>query len=228
MKETGILEAVSIRYDALSQQACCLSCGGAVSYGDAKPGEVCVDLGSGKGRDVLRLAESVGSTGHVYGIDASEGMLERARSTAERLGVRNVTFLKADLQCLPLESCSVDLVISNCTLNHAPDKQAVWNEIFRVLAPGGRFVVSDIYATEEVPPAYASDPAAVAECWAGAVTREEYFRELAAAGFDTVDVREESEPYSKGEIRVVSMTIQGTRPGSGCCRGHAIPGGGER
>jgi arsenite methyltransferase len=228
MKETVILEAVSNRYNALSQQACCLSCGGAVSYADAKPGEVCVDLGSGRGRDVLRMAESVGSRGHVYGIDASEGMLEKARSTAERLGVRNVTFLKAGLESLPLESCSVDLVISNCTINHAADKQAVWNEVFRILAPGGRFVVSDIYATREVPAAYAADPAAVAECWAGAVTRQEYFRELAAAGFDRVEVREESEPYAKGEIQVVNMTIQGTRASGGCCRAHSAPGGGER
>ncbi|HTP59229.1 MAG TPA: methyltransferase domain-containing protein, partial [Spirochaetia bacterium] len=190
MKETVILEAVSDRYNALSKQACCLSCGGAVTHAAAKPGEVCVDLGSGQGRDVLRLAETVGKDGRVYGIDASDGMLERARSTAERLGVGNVSFQKADLEHLPLDSGSVNLVISNCTINHAPDKQAVWNEIFRVLVPGGRFVVSDIYATREVPSAFAADPAAVAECWAGAVTREEYFRQLAAAGFHRVDVLE--------------------------------------
>jgi arsenite methyltransferase len=225
VKQTVILEAVSNRYNALSQQSCCLSCGGAAGYAAAKPGEVCADLGSGQGRDALRLAEAVGKDGHVYGIDASEGMLERARSTAERLGVRNVTFLKADLEHLPLDSGSVDLVISNCTINHASDKQAVWNEVFRVLTPGGRFVVSDIFATRVVPAAYAADPAAVAECWAGAVTREEYFRELAAAGFDRVEVREESEPYAKGKIEVVSMTIAGTRPG-GCCCGTK-PGGGQ-
>ncbi len=219
MEEHRILEAVSERYDGLSGQTCCLSCGGAVSHAGPRPGEVCVDLGSGRGRDVLRLAESVGERGHVYGIDASEGMLERARTTAERLGIRNVTFLKADLHELPFASSSVDLVISNCTINHASDKQAVWNEVFRILAPGGRFVVSDIYATREVPPAYAHDPKAIAECWAGAVTREEYFRELAAAGFSRVEVPEESEPYPKGEIEVVSMTIQGTKPRSGCCCG---------
>jgi len=225
VKQTLILEAVRNRYDALSQEACCLSCGGAVGHAAAKPGEVCVDLGSGQGRDVLRMAEAVGKGGHVYGIDASDGMLERARSTAERLGVRNATFLKADLACLPLDSGSVNLVISNCTINHASDKQAVWNEIFRILAPGGRFVVSDIFAAREVPPAYAADPAAVAECWAGAVTREEYFRQLTAAGFHHVDVLEESEPYAKGKIDVVSMTITGTRPGGCCCRTEQ--GGGQ-
>ncbi|MGO9413114.1 MAG: methyltransferase domain-containing protein [Spirochaetia bacterium] len=216
MKDSGIIEAVNARYSALSQETCCLSCGGAVSYGKAKAGEVCVDLGSGQGRDVLRMAGEVGDQGHAYGIDASEGMLKKARASAERLGVANASFIQADLQHLPLESGSVDLVISNCTINHAPDKQAVWNEIYRILAPGGRFVVSDIYATQEVPAKYAEDPAAVAECWAGAVTREEYFSQLARAGFDGVEVREESEPYAKRGIEVVSLTIAGTKPRGGC------------
>ena len=96
-----------------------------------------MDLGSGRGRDTLRMAEAVGATGHAFGIDASEGMLEKARETATRLGVTNASFLRADLAALPLESESVDLVVSNCTINHATDKQAAWNEIYRVLKPGG-------------------------------------------------------------------------------------------
>ena len=159
-----------------------------------------MDLGSGRGRDVLRMAEAVGASGHAFGIDTSEGMLEKARETATRLGVANASFLRADLQSLPLESESVDLVISNCTINHAADKQAVWNEIHRVLKPGGRFVVSDIYATREVPPEFATDAQAIAECWAGAVTREQYFRQLARAGFAQVEVREESDPYPSGHL----------------------------
>ncbi|HUI70119.1 MAG TPA: methyltransferase domain-containing protein [Spirochaetia bacterium] len=217
MKLSEITDAVRSRYDSLSQESCCLSCGSAISYGEARPGEVCVDLGSGQGRDALRLADQVGDRGHVYGIDTSEGMLKKASAAADRLGVRNVSFLQADLQALPLESASVDLVISNCTINHAADKQAVWNEIFRILAPGGRFVVSDIYATKEVPAKFANDPAAVAECWEGSVTRSQYFGHLARAGFGTVDVREESEPYAKGEVEVVSMTIAATKPGRACC-----------
>ena len=219
MSRSDILEAVNERYSSLAGSGCCLSCGGAVNHAEAKPGEVCVDLGSGRGRDVLRLAEAVGPNGHAFGIDASEGMLEKARETAKRLGVANATFLKGDLQSLPLESKSVDLVISNCTINHAADKQAVWNEIHRVLKPGGRFVVSDIYATSEVPQEYAADPQAVAECWAGAATRDQYFHQLAQAGFAHVQVREESDPYPKGKIEVASMTIIGSRPSGGCCCG---------
>jgi arsenite methyltransferase len=217
MNQPETLKAVNARYSSLAGIECCLSCGGAVNLAEAKPGEVCVDLGSGRGRDVLRLAEAVGLSGHAFGIDASEGMLEKARETAARLGVTNASFLRADLQNLPLEAESVDLIISNCTINHAADKQAVWNEVHRVLKPGGRFVVSDIYATREVPPEFATDAQAIAECWAGAVTREQYFSQLARAGFAKVEVREESDPYPKGKIEVASMTIIGIRPSRCCC-----------
>jgi arsenite methyltransferase len=110
-------------------------------------------------------------------------------------------------------------VISNCTINHAPDKLAVWREVHRVLKSDGRFVVSDIYATAPVPPQYASDPQAVAECWAGAVTREEYFRQLALAGFTGVQVISESKPYPKGSVEVVSVTVTGTKAKRCCCGG---------
>lgn len=219
MSRSEILEAIDARYSSLAGSGCCLSCGGAVNHAEPRPGEVCVDLGSGRGRDTLRMAEAVGAKGHAFGIDASEGMLEKARDTAARLGMTNASFLRADLAALPLESESVDLVVSNCTINHATDKQAAWNEIYRVLKPGGRFVVSDIYATREVPPELATDPQAVAECWAGATTREQYFHQLDQAGFARVEVREESDPYPKGKIEVASMTIIGFRPSRCSCCG---------
>jgi SAM-dependent methyltransferase len=212
-------EAIDGRYGALAESGCCLSCGGAVYHGEASAGEVCADLGSGRGTDVLRLADEVGAEGFVYGIDLSEGMLEKARRTAERLGVRNVAFIRAELESIPLESGSVDLVVSNCAINHAADKQRVWNEIHRILRPGGRFAVSDIYALEDVPPQYAADPQAVAECWAGAVTREEYLAALERAGLSGVEILEESAPYQKGAIRVASFTVGGFKPAGGCCCG---------
>ncbi len=208
--------AIEVRYGALAESSCCLSCGGAVQHGRASAGEVCVDLGSGRGTDALRLAEAVGERGFVYGLDLSEGMLEKARRTAEKLGARNVRFLRAGLESIPLQDGGVDLVVSNCAINHAADKQKVWNEIHRILRRGGRFVVSDIYALQEVPPEYASNPQAVAECWGGAVTKEEYLAALARAGFRRVDILEESVPYEKGAIRVASFTLAGFKP-SGCC-----------
>lgn len=211
------VKAIDIRYSELAETPCCLSCGGAVNHSNPQEGEVCVDLGSGRGTDVMRMAEEVGPEGHAYGIDISDGMLEKSKKTAAKLGIENVTFLKAELEMLPLEDTSVDLVISNCTINHAADKEAVWDEIYRVLKEGGRFVVSDIYATEPVPDEYRNDPQAVAECWAGSVTRNEYLMQLADAGFSDVQILEESEPYDKGSIKVVSWTIFGTRPkGCGC------------
>ncbi len=94
---------------------------------------------------MLRLADAVGEKGFVYGIDVSEGMLKKAEALVRKLEVSNVDFIKSDLEKIPLRDGTADLVISNCTINHAKNKQAVWNEIFRVLKEGGRFVISDIY-----------------------------------------------------------------------------------
>lgn len=208
MNET---KAIEERYAGLAESSCCLSCGTAVDLVDAKPGQVCVDLGSGRGNDVIRLAEVVGPKGHAYGIDVTDAMLDKARRTAEKLGVENATFLHGELERLPLPDDAADWVISNCVLNHASDKGAVWREIARVLRPGGRFIVSDIYAVDEIPAAYRNDPAYVAECWAGAVSRAEYLAHVNGAGLLDVAITDESAPYGKGKARVASFTISGRK-----------------
>ena len=205
------IKEINNRYSELADSECCLSCGGALNYAEPKSGEVCVDLGSGRGTDVLRMAESVGETGFVYGIDISDGMLAKARRNAEKFGVANVSFVRSELEKLELPDRTADLVISNCTLNHAADKQAVWDEIYRILKPGGRFVISDIYATSAIADEYRNDPVAVAECWAGSVTRGEYMQQLEKAGFTSVEVIEESAPYAKGNAEVASFTIAGKK-----------------
>ncbi len=199
------------RYSSLAESSCCLSCGGAIGYSEAVKGEICVDLGSGRGTDVLRLAEIVGNSGFVYGIDISEGMLQKARSTAERLGSSNVEFISSSLEKISIADGAADLVISNCTINHSSDKQAVWNEVFRILRNGGRFVVSDIYSVKPIPEEYKNDPIAVSECWAGSVTRDEYLEQLHKAGFSSVNIIEESAPYEKGKVMVSSWTITGIK-----------------
>jgi ubiquinone/menaquinone biosynthesis C-methylase UbiE len=203
---------VDKRYTSLAESTCCLSCGGAVNYSDAVEGEVCIDLGSGRGTDVMRLAETVGKSGFVYGIDISGGMLLKARSTADRLGITNIEFIHSPLENINLADSIADLVISNCTINHASDKQAVWNEVFRILKKGGRFVVSDIYSLNPVPEEYKNDPVAVSECWAGSVTRDEYLEQLEKAGFEQITILEESAPYKKAEIMVSSWTVAGSKP----------------
>ena len=202
---------IAERYNNLAETACCLSCGGALDYAFPVEGEICLDLGSGRGTDVIKIAETVGDKGFVYGIDISDGMLEKARKNANKFDIRNVDFIKSPLEIIPLPDNHLDLVISNCTINHASDKQAVWNEIFRVLKPNGRFVISDIYSTSTVAEEYKNDPVAVAECWAGAIVKEEYIEILKNAGFRFIKILEESKPYSKGKIDVVSFTIKSTK-----------------
>ena len=207
-------DQIQVRYSKLAEETCCLSCGGAIDYSKVKPGEVCVDLGSGRGTDVLRLAEDVGDNGFVYGIDVSDGMLKKAEKNAKKLGVENVKFLKSELENIKLESETANLVISNCTINHADDKDQVWREVIRILKKSGRFVVSDIYSIGEVPEKYRNDPTAVAECWAGAVTKQEYIDTLTLVGFIDIEIIEESAPYEKGKIEVASFTITGRKK---CC-----------
>jgi ubiquinone/menaquinone biosynthesis C-methylase UbiE len=209
--------SVNIRYSELAEQSCCLSCGGAINFAEAQPGECCVDLGSGRGTDALRMAEAVGEKGFVFGIDVSDGMLETAKKNAVKLGISNVSFIKSDLEKIAIPGDIADLVISNCTINHAVDKSKVWNEVYRILKGGGRFVVSDIYAIDPVPEEYRNDPAAVSECWAGAVTLEEYMNTLAEAGFPEIRILEESKPYPKGLIKIASFTIFGMKEKKCCC-----------
>lgn len=214
------IKEINSRYSELAESDCCLSCGGAINYAEPMIGEVCVDLGSGRGTDVLRMAESVGETGFVYGIDISDGMLEKARKNAEKFKVKNVRFVRSELEKLDLPDMIANLVISNCTINHAADKQTVWNEIYRILKKGGRFVISDIYSTAQVPDEYRNDPVAIAECWAGSVTRDVYLKQLENAGFTSVSIIEESAPYDKGKIKVASWTIAAKKPSGGCCCGN--------
>lgn len=206
-----ITEAINERYTGLSEKTCCLSCGGAINHAKPQVSEVCVDLGSGRGNDVIRLAEEVGETGYVYGIDISEGMIVKAKANLAKFDVQNAAILQAELEKLPLENSSVNLVISNCTINHATNKQTVWDEVYRILKPNGRFVVSDIYSTTPIADEYRNDPGAVAECWAGAITRGEYLIMLENAGFTDIQILEESEPYAKGQAEVASWTIKGIK-----------------
>jgi arsenite methyltransferase len=211
------LVEINKRYSNLAESTCCLSCGGAINFAEPQHGEVCVDLGSGRGTDVLRMAETVGDAGFVYGVDISDGMLEKATQTAEKFRVTNVKFIQSELEKIDIQDNTADLVISNCTINHASNKQSVWNEVFRILKKGGRFVVSDIYATSPIPDEFRNDPVAISECWAGAVTRDEYLETLSLAGFTSVEIFEESAPYAKGNAEVASFTVFGKKPSGKCC-----------
>lgn len=165
-----------------------LSCGNPTATAHLKPGEVVVDLGSGGGLDVFLAAQKVGPTGRAIGIDMTPEMIDRARANAESAGYKNVDFHHSRIDQIPLPDSSVDCVISNCVINLAPDKPAVFREIFRILKPGGRVAVSDIALKTDLPEELASSIAAYTGCIAGAIKIEQYRNGLLEAGFRYVEV----------------------------------------
>lgn len=166
-----------------------LGCGNPVAVADLRAGETVLDLGSGGGIDVLLSARRVGAYGKVYGVDASPDMLRLARHNAQEAGVDNAEFLHGRIEELPLPDRSVDVVISNCVINLASDKQAVFAEVFRTLKAGGRFGVSDVVAEDGVDSARRAAAAERVGCVAGALTVDEYRTLLLDAGFVGTSIR---------------------------------------
>jgi len=165
-----------------------LSCGNPTATAHIKSGEVVVDLGSGGGLDVFLASQMVGPTGRAIGIDMTPAMIDRAHANADSGGYTNVDFHLSTIDKIPLPDASVDCVISNCVLNLAPDKPAVFREIARVLKPGGRLAVSDIALKHDLPAAVASSLAAYVGCIAGAIRIDEYRNGLLDAGFEHVEI----------------------------------------
>jgi arsenite methyltransferase len=201
-----------------------LSCGNPNATAHLKEGEIVVDLGSGGGLDVFLAAQKVGPNGRAIGIDMTPAMIERARSNAASGGYTNVEFHQATIDRLPLPDASVDCVISNCVLNLAPDKPAVFREIFRVLKPGGRLALSDIALKGELPDAIAKSLAAYVGCIAGAIHIEDYRNELSKAGFqfvEVVDSRADLNAYARVENQAgccaPAMDDDESGPAESCC-----------
>lgn len=183
-----------------------MGCGNPYAVADLEPGETVLDLGSGGGLDVILSAKRVGATGKAYGVDFLPEMLELARTNAADAGVTNVEFLEGMIEDLPLADSSIDVVISNCVINLAPDKTPVFAEIARVLRPGGRVAVSDVVADNGV--VASDDGSKWAECGAGALQHDEYLAVLAAAGLvaATIEYTHDTGPGLHGAI------IRATRP----------------
>jgi SAM-dependent methyltransferase len=165
-----------------------LSCGNPTATAHLRAGEVVVDLGSGGGLDVFLASKMVGPEGRAIGIDMTTAMIERSRENAQKGGYTNVEFYQSTIDQIPLPDASVDCVISNCVLNLAPDKPAVFREIARVLKPGGRLAISDIALKHELPEAVAKSMAAYVGCIAGAIKIDDYRDGLLAAGFEHVEI----------------------------------------
>jgi arsenite methyltransferase len=167
-----------------------LGCGHPTAVAELHEGETVLDLGSGGGIDVLLSARRVGPTGKAYGVDMTEEMLELARRNQREAGVENVEFLKGTIEDVPLPDQSVDVIISNCVINLSADKPAVFHDAARILRPGGRFAVTDIVADPEMDEETRRDMAQWTGCVAGALTEEDFRRELGAAGFERIEIRE--------------------------------------
>ena len=165
-----------------------LGCGNPVAVADLRPGETVLDLGSGGGIDVLLSARRVGPSGRAIGIDMTDEMLALARSNAAEAGTANVEFRKGTIEALPVEDASVDVVISNCVINLASDKAAVFAEIARVLRPGGRMGISDVVADDLLSPGQRAERGSYVGCIAGALSFREMRDGLRAAGLQDVEI----------------------------------------
>ncbi len=199
-----------------------LSCGNPTAFASLQPGEVVVDLGCGGGLDVFLAATKVGATGRAVGIDMTSEMLALAKANAAKSGLTNVEFHQATIDQLPLAAASADCVISNCVINLAPDKRAVFREIARVLKPGGRLAVSDIALKKPLPAELGNDLMAYIGCIAGAIPIEEYRASLIDAGFaavEVIDTGSDLNAYAKVENQsgCCSPAMQTGLPVVSCC-----------
>jgi arsenite methyltransferase len=166
-----------------------LGCGNPTAVAELREGDVVLDLGSGGGIDVLLSAKRVGARGLAYGVDMTNEMLELARRNAAEAGVANAHFLKGEIEDLPLPSESVDVVISNCVVNLSTDKPSVLREIYRVLRVGGRVGITDVVAEDRLSTEERAERGSYVGCIAGALSKSEYERGLAKAGFGEISVR---------------------------------------
>ncbi|HVP22786.1 MAG TPA: methyltransferase domain-containing protein [Conexivisphaerales archaeon] len=225
--ETEIKLAVKAHYAAASRgSSCCggvkpaqgdtdlsLGCGSPVRYAGLKPGMTVLDLGSGGGVDVFAASRAMFGQGKVIGVDATPEMIQRSQESAAKLGIRNVEFRLGELEKLPVDDESVDLVLSNCVINLVPDKKKAFGEAFRVMKHGGVLTVSDVVADKPLPQRVREDLDLWSRCEAGCLTREELRRATEEVGF--VDFREKEESVWKEEgteVRLVSMTFSARKP----------------
>jgi arsenite methyltransferase len=195
-----------------------LGCGNPTAIASLRPGETVLDLGSGGGIDCFIAARQVGPTGHVIGLDMTPEMLRLANANKAKIGAENVEFRQGEIERMPVDDASVDIIISNCVINLSPDKDAVFAEAFRVLKPGGRLAVSDIVTRGSLPEAVRRSIEAWAGCIAGALDEDEYLGKIRNAGFADVRVEgssvygpemlDEAERESLAELLGAESTAQ--------------------
>jgi len=175
-----------------------LGCGNPLAIASLKEGDIVLDLGSGAGFDVFLAAKKVGQSGKAIGVDMTDEMLEKARGNAKRGGFTNVEFRKGDIENLPIDDNSIDMVISNCVINLAPDKAKVFKEIHRVLKTGGRLMVSDVVLIKPLPESLKDDKDLLIGCVSGAILKEKYLDLLKQTGFLNITIYKETPAFLPG------------------------------
>jgi len=186
-----------------------MGCGNPIALAELGEGEVVLDLGSGAGLDCLFAAQKVGDEGKVLGLDMTLEMIKQARENSKKLCVDNVEFRLGEIEQMPIESNSIDVVISNCVINLSPDKDAVFRESYRVLRPRGRLCVSDIVLIGELDSEVKNDINCWVSCIAGALPQEEYLDKISAAGFDKVEVVDSTEWVPKSRPEEIQQSLKG-------------------
>lgn len=195
-----------------------LGCGNPTRLGRLRLGEHVLDVGSGAGVDCFLAAKQVGPSGHVIGVDMTPDMVSRARSLAKSSGQSNVEFRLGEIEHLPVADSTVDIVLSNCVINLAPEKGPVYREAFRVLRPGGRLAIADVFATRPIPEELRRDPEAWGSCSSGALTRGEVTDLLRSAGFESIEVTSFAEASvassrrTQAELGVVPGEVRAVKP----------------
>jgi ubiquinone/menaquinone biosynthesis C-methylase UbiE len=190
-------------------------CGNPVGIADAKTGETVLDLGSGGGIDCFLAAKEVGPTGSVIGIDMTPRMLELASTNAEKLETTNVVFKLGQIEQIPQEDDSVDLVISNCVIALSEQKERVFSEIFRILKPGGRFVISDIVTDKPLPDDVRKSAAEWVSCVGGAAVMSDYLAMVEETGFDKIEILEDRKSTGGTEewrSSMINLTLRAFKP----------------
>ncbi|MBN2165857.1 MAG: arsenite methyltransferase [Marinilabiliaceae bacterium] len=188
-----------------------LGCGLPTEYAGIMVGNHVLDLGSGAGNDCFVARTIVGETGHVSGLDFTDGMLDKARMNLEKTGFKNIVFVKGDIEAMPIDDNKFDVVISNCVLNLVPDKQKAFSEIYRVLKPRGHFCISDVVLTGELHQKLKDAAEMYASCISGAILKEEYLDIIKQQGFTHIEVKKEKEIEIPNNILLNYITLDELR-----------------
>lgn len=187
-----------------------LGCGNPVALADIRKGETVLDIGSGGGLDVFLASKKVGPEGKVIGLDMTEQMVEKARKNAIKGNYNNVEFKLGEIENIPVKDNSVDLVMSNCVINLVPDKEKAYQEIYRILKPSGRFVISDLVTEKDLDESIRNNSEKLVACVGGALTEKGYISVIKKAGFKNVKILKKSSMVVNG-IKILSETIKGEK-----------------